>query len=227
MDIKDAVYHIGASYGDSRDNGSNSAIALRTEARGTNVLQTNTLNLGYDIKRTGLEGAVAYGPVKFQAEWLKAKFEADGDKTLVVGGTAGDKDITSWNVQLNWLVTGEPYADTYKNGMFGGRIKPKADFNPRAGLKGWGAWDIGVRYSKFDATDFEAKDTVDVYSGTIQAENGEFNESDAWTYGVKWIPNPNTRFILDYIDTNMDCVSGVVCTKDDEKAINFRAQFDF
>ena len=69
---------------------------------------------------------------------------------------------------------------------------------------------------------------------TPAASTAKFNEAHAWTAGVKWIVNPNTRFMLDYIDTTMDCAQGsaandTACNTvdDSEKALNFRAQFDF
>jgi len=225
LDKKDAVFHLGASYSNSTKNNSASVITIRSEGRGTDILKTAALNPGYDIERTGLEGAVTYGPVKLQTEWLQAKFEGDGVTPVVASGSAGDKDIKSWYVAANWMITGESYADVYKNGLFGNRLKPKASFDPRAGKHGWGAWEIGARYSKFDATDFVAADTADVHNAAGQ--NGEFNGAKSWTLGLKWIPSPNTRFLLNYIKTDMDCVAGFTCTNDEEKAMNLRAQFDF
>ncbi|MDP1523028.1 MAG: porin [Methylotenera sp.] len=238
MDQKDAVYHIGAAYSSTTDTDLTNAIDIRTEGRGTSTVKTNTFstigtaNSGYDLKRTGLEGAVAYGPVKVQGEWLKAKFEADAP-TLIAGGTAGDKDITAWYAAVNWMITGENYADVYKGGMFGGRMKPKNNFDPKAGKWGTGAWEIGARYSKLDASDFKAADLVNAYgvnaaipAAGIAAQN-KFNEVDAWTIGLKWIPSPNVRFMANYVTTSMDCAAGVVCTEDKEKAVNLRAQLDF
>ena len=232
MDIKGAVYHLGAAYSDSSDNHDTNAFSIRTEGRGSNIFTSSALpgigatNKGYDLKRTGLEGAVAYGPVKLQSEWINAEFDPDGNNSLVAGAPAGkSKDIKAWYAAVNWMITGESYADVYKGGMFGGRMKPKNDFNPKAGKYGLGAWEIGARYSKLDASDFKSANIADVFNGT--GENGKFDEADAWTIGLKWIPSPNTRFMLSYVNTNMDCVSGFVCTENDEKAVNMRAQFDF
>ncbi|HPV32698.1 MAG TPA: porin, partial [Methylotenera sp.] len=233
MDQKDAVYHLGAAYSDTSDNHDVNAFAIRTEGRGSNIFQSTApgavgaTNKGYDLKRTGLEGAVAYGPVKFQTEWIKAEFEPDGNNRLVAGAPVGqEKDITAWYAAVNWMITGESYADVYKGGLFGGRMKPKNNFDPKAGKWGAGAWEIGARYSKLDASDFSlGAETADVFNGTN--ENGKFNEADAWTLGLKWIPSPNVRFLANYVTTDMDCVKGFVCTEDKEKAVNLRAQIDF
>jgi phosphate-selective porin OprO/OprP len=240
MDNKEAVYHLGAAYSSTTDSDAINAIDIRTEGRGTSTVKTKPFttigvaNSGYDLKRTGLEGAVAYGPVKVQGEWLKAKFEADAP--TLVGGTAGDKDITAWYAAVNWMITGENYADVYKGGMFGGRMKPKNNFDPKAGKWGTGAWEIGARYSKLDASDFKATDLANPYivsgsaiptSTTGAAGQNLFNEVDAWTIGLKWIPSPNVRFMANYVTTSMDCAATLGCTEDKEKAVNLRAQVDF
>jgi phosphate-selective porin OprO and OprP len=56
----------------------------------------------------------------------------------------------------------------------------------------------------------------------------------AWTVGVKWIVNPNTRFLLNYVTTKFDndiTVSqrnpSASATTGDEKALMLRGQFDF
>lgn len=233
MDNKDAVFHLGASYSQSNENSNTTAIGIRSEGRGTNVIASNAFtalsatNKGYDLDRTGLEAAVAYGPFKFQSEYLNASFNPDGNAALVAGAVAGKSyDVDAWNASVSWMITGEGYADTYKNGLFGGRMKPKNDF---AGVgTGWGAWELGARFSKVDATDFSSAQTATVFNATtVPATVGEFDEAKSYTVGLKWIPNPNVRYLLNYIKTDMNCVSGVVCTNDEEKAVDLRAQFDF
>lgn len=232
MGNKDAVFHLGAAYSNSRENGNVTAFSMRSEGRGTNILTTNgftaigATNSGYDLKRTGLEGAVAYGPFKIQSEYIKAKFEPDANNLLMAGATAGeDYEIKAYNAAVTWMITGESYATTYKDGTFGGRMKPKNEF-VTPGAPGFGAWEVGVRYSKFDASDFNtAAMTADVFNAT--GANGEFNEAKSYTFGLKWIPNGNVRYLLNYVKTDMECITGFTCTDDEEKAINLRAQLDF
>lgn len=228
----DAVFHLGASYSRSSEVTSTTAMALRSEGRGVNVFGSNAFtalgatNGGYDLNRTGLEAAVAYGPFKFQSEYLKAEFEPDGNTALVAGAVAGQSyDIDAWYASVSWMITGESYADTYKDGLFGGRMKPKNEF-VAPGAPGFGAWELGARYSEYDASDFVAAQTA-VITPLVAGNVAEFNGAKAYTVGVKWIPNPNVRYLLDYVKTDMDCVAGVACVTDSEKAVNFRAQFDF
>lgn len=227
---KDAVYHLGMAYSKSNENTGANQLSFGSEGRGTDVVKLNAFtglsatNDGYDINRTGLEGAVAYGPFKFQSEYINAEFKPDGNTALVTGAVAGDNyDIKAWYAAVNWMITGEQYSSVYKGGAFGGRMKPKNDFVGTG--SGWGAWELGARFSKLDASDFDRAQTATVFNTTGNV--GEFNEAKAYTVGLKWIPNQNVRYMLNYVKTDMECVAGVVCTDDEETAINLRAQFDF
>ncbi|MDX1914319.1 MAG: porin [Methylophilus sp.] len=214
MGNKDMVIHLGASY----TQGDLPVAALssqRTEGRGVQFFSTAAFT-GADMERTrtGLEGAVAYGPFKVQAEWAQASFEGTSS-----GNVSYDRELDAYYAEALWLITGETYASAYKGGKFD-RIKPTTNFDPQD--KGMGAWEVGVRYSKFDASDFKTTNAVGtgVLTGT--------NEADAWTLGLKWIVNPNMRVMINYVDTDFDTpvtLGGKV--EDGEKAITMRTQFDF
>lgn len=169
-----------------------------------------------DRKRFGVEAAVAYGPVKFQTEYINTNFE--GKRGRTAAGVAFDNDIKVWYADFNWLVTGESYAEAYKSGVFG-RIKPKSNFDDNIG---WGAFELGLRYSKFDASDFNSILTAPTATTSFTSE------ADAWTAGAKWILNPNARLLLNYIHTDFENDIRVDGKLDDaEEAVVFRAQYDF
>jgi phosphate-selective porin OprO and OprP len=219
---KEAVYHIGASYSSGTIPPA-AAVSARTEGRGITFFTPGAFT-GLDVDRTryGLETAIAYGRFKFQAERINAAFKGRSD--LDVGF---DKDIRSYYGNFTWLMTGEHYAQSYRAGVFN-RIRPINNFSPKGG--GSGAWELGLRYSKFDASDFGNSSAALVGSGVKPSTSA--NVAKAWTLGVKWIMNPNTRFTLNYIKTKFDTPvtvanSGNTATVDDEQALNFRAQFDF
>lgn len=202
---KDNVYHVAAAY----SNGTQSktmAVASNSESKGYGV-SIGTLAADTKRTRTGLEGAAAFGPVKLQSEWIRATYDHV---------TAGDLDVDSWYASASWMITGEKYASSYKGGKFD-RITPIKDFDPKT-LSG-GAWEVGVRYSDFDGKDFR---DAGVLAATAPAQ------VDAWTVGLKFIPTPNTRLMLNYVDSSFDkdIVSGTGQAKD-EKAITMRAQMDF
>jgi phosphate-selective porin OprO/OprP len=195
------VYHIAAAGSWGSDPGNAIKAEANSESKGTTFFSA-TLPVDTERDRYGVEGAVGLGPVKLQAEWIKNKYDL---------ASGSNVDIDTWYAEALWMITGEKYASAYKGGKFD-RMKPFNNFNPDG--QGMGAWEIGMRYSDWDASDFASKGVA--FTGT--------DEADSLTVGLKWIPMPNARFLLNYVRTDYDdAVNG----KDDEKAITFRTQFDF
>lgn len=216
VDWKDAVIHLGGFYAYGKQESGSATPVIQTEARGYKLFETTGVSANkftdtVDRTRSGVELALAKGPVKVQSEYIRAEFDGDGF----------NRDMSAWYASVNWLVTGESFSSTYKEGAFG-RLKPANNFN--IGGSGWGALQLGIRYSNFDGGDFITSNTT----GTGKLATNKTNEADAWTLGANWILNPNTRFIANYVHTSFDdpvTVSGK--TFDDEDAITMRAQFDF
>ena len=221
-DKNDLVLHVGASASSGSIGYSTAAgnsIAQSTEGNGVQFFNVaNILPVHSDRTRWGLETALVYGPVKFQGEYIDSNFK--GKKTPPATSVSFDNDIKAWYADLTWFVTGESYADTYKSGVFG-RIKPKNSFDNKGG---WGAFELGLRYSEFDASDFKAIMTLP----TVAAPNTFTSEANAWTAGGKWILNPNARLMFNYIHTKFDTDIRVNGKLDDaEDAMVLRAQYDF
>ena len=249
MDNKDAVFHVGlgASTTDiSKNNngvtttgdntfwfaGSNQA---RTEARGVNYLKMpsltsiNGVSNEIERKRYAAEAAVAYGPVKLVGEYNRNNFSGDLTTTK-----SFDNSVDAWYLSALWNITGEKFADFYKDGVFTA-VKPKNNFE-FYNLSG-GTWQIGARYSTFDASDFNNATFASINGATTTAANGSVTtinttnstfEADAYTVGINFAPTPNTRFMLNYIETRFDTpilIEGSPEGK--EKAITFRSQFNF
>lgn len=213
---KDAVVHLGGFYAYGKQEGRSAIPTFQTEARGYKFFETSdtTANKFTDpVERTrdGIELALAKGPVKLQSEYIRADFDGQGF----------DREMSAWYASVNWLVSGESFASAYKDGAFG-RIRPKNDF--KSGGNGWGALQLGIRYSSFDGDDFVTSNTA----GEGKLAANKTNEADAWTLGANWILNPNVRLIANYVHTRFDdavTVSGK--NYDDEDALSMRAQFDF
>ena len=224
MGNKEAILHVGGSIASDNDvqKGSSGALAFRTNARGTTFFSAATAAFPntFDISRKGLEGIAAYGPFKLQGEWANMNFS---NTNLAA---SNDKDIDAWYVNASYMITGETYATAYKGGLMD-RLSPKSDFLG-LGKPGWGAWEVGVRYSKFDAKDFD---------NTVAPVANSSNDVHSYTAGIKWITDPNTRFMLDYVYTDFNkYITGYAVDSNtaatgpalkDEKAVNIRAQFDF
>ena len=242
-EIKNAVIHVGASASDGTIGYSNQGTAKGTLKAYTEGAGSSNYGKEYfsvsglatndsDPERTrlGLETALAYGPIKLQAEYMHANFEGKNASAVNY-----DNDIHAWYMDVNWLLTGESWSDAYKNGAFA-RLKPKQSFD---GKGGWGAWELGLRYSKFDASDFEnmlANTSETATRGCTTAAKMAnaattqcySSEADAWTLGLKWMLNPNARIVLNYTHTEFDDpikINGKI--DDSENAGVLRAQLDF
>ena len=251
MDNKEAVYHlgVGATTTDisktgnltNFPTGNNNTLwfpgssQARTEARGVNYLTMPNIGsisgVSNEISRQRyqLEGAVALGPVKVVGEYLKNDYSGD-----LAAGKSFDASVNAWYVSALWNITGEKFADFYKEGIFSA-VKPKNnfDFNNLTG----GAWQLGLRYSVLNANDFNNATFASVNGATTSAANGSVVttnktnstfEADAITLGLNFAPTPNTRFMLNYIETRFDTPILIEGSPEDkEKAITFRSQFNF
>jgi phosphate-selective porin OprO/OprP len=218
-----SVYHVGGSF--SQGTLAGGTLSMTTEPRsgsafgGGNFFSTATFSgTGVDRTRLGLEAVVALGPVKFQGEWLNTNYTGRS-----AAGTAYDKDIEAHYVSVLWMITGERYAETYRNGVFG-RMVPYSNYSP--GGTGTGAWELGLRWSSFNASDF----TGNSANGTGVLATLNSNKADALTGQIKWIATPNLRFYLDYVDTKFGSPVRFATgntTISHERAITMRAAFDF
>lgn len=206
LGMQDGVLHLGLGYTAGTVAAANLTGGMRTEGRGLQFFQaTNPGGTEVDRERVGLEGVVAFGPVKFQSEWVTATYESD-----LVGST--EVEIDAYYAAVSWMITGEKYADNYSLGGMK-QIKPNRPF--RKGAEGMGAWELGARYSKLDAGDMTAG-----FTGT--------NGAEAITIGLKWIPVTPVRVYLNYTQTDFDTpIATATGTTQDEKAITLRTSVYF
>ncbi|HWA13233.1 MAG TPA: porin [Burkholderiales bacterium] len=205
---KDMVLHAGGSFahGNLVANQSPVGGGIRTEGRGMTFFQTANVGAAgqtMDRTRSQLEASLAWNNVKLQGEWITTNYETQ----------AASRDIEVYYAEAMWLITGEKYADAYRSSAYSA-IKPNRAF--KRGADGWGAWEVGVRYTSFDAGDFVAN-------------AGFTNKADAVTVGLKWIPNTNTRVMLNYVDTSFDTPVAIAGgrTTEDEQAITMRLALYF
>jgi phosphate-selective porin OprO/OprP len=202
-------------------------------------------SVGGEIERTRLggEGAFTYGPIKLQGEYIFSNYSGKGvvnpASTPLSSSSTGltnvnyDSDIKAWYVSANWLVTGESYSDSYvaDNGTWG-RIKPRNNVDFSNGK--FGAIVLGLRYSDYDASDFGANTVGGVAYADSTHHITTPTGARAWTGGLTWILNPNTRLAVNYVDTSFKGgeikftdASGATKYTDGEKAVTLRGQFDF
>ena len=227
---KEMIIHVGGSYAEQGISGTQAGATQtqRTLGRGIDFFGTTTgIVHGDTIDRTryGVEGVLSYGPFKAQGEYAHVNWEG------VIAATAAtfDQSAKAWYGDVQWLVSGETYKDSYKKGKFD-RLTPKKDFDPTT-FSG-GLWEVSAGYSKFDASDITTTSSgFKIGSGNLT------NVADTWRVGVKFIPEANTRILLNFVKTDFDravstagissgnATSGINVTS--EKAINMRVQYDF
>lgn len=220
MGNENMVLHAGLSYSTTDlDQASKIGYDGESEGKGVKFFSSQAIaaianDTEIERDRTGIEAAVAYGPFKLQSEWAKVGYDFDATGTTA---TDGSLDIDTWYAQAVWNITGEPWAKMYKGGAWGG-LKPAKDFNPDG--SGWGAWQVGVRYSKFEADD-----------GFRSTGSVGFLEADAWTLGLNFYPNSNTRIMLNYVRSDFEKQDSAVTVNgrsiDDERAFITRVQWAF
>jgi phosphate-selective porin len=154
-------------------------------------------------------------------------------------------------MEFMYNITGESWSDAYKGGAFGG-IKPKTnfmtDYGGAVGM-GTGAWQVGLRTSKYTADQAVSTDTctttgscaTTVITGTTTLGSRVQNSETArtTTYALNWILNSNARVMFNYaetkfghnivmLDTNTS-TSGAYTggATDKERVISVRSQFNF
>ncbi len=201
-----------------------------------------------DVKKNmyGLEFVAAYSATKLQAEYTKASYDATSRASTNASNTFYDTrskgDVKVYYVELVHNLTGESWASTYKNGVVGG-IKPNSNFR-FTDMSGTGAWQVALRFSKFDASSFGANasggETKYTSAGAVAGSTNESYSLEGspvgatTTVGLNWYLNPNARVMLNYSVSKFDTpftpvdISGGTIQKGDMiKTVSLRTQFNF
>jgi len=229
----DKFLHLGVagSYG-SYDTTASATAAIqdiRTEHRGMNAF-TPTFNAGTALRGEitkelrGAEFAYGQGAFKVQAEMAEADFNARNLTTQI--DVVRGKYRTHY-VAFLYNLTGENWYDSYKDGAFSS-IKIKSNYDSSG--SGIGAWQIGLRFSGYDATDLQNTGL----GGASTLTNGS-NKGKTTTLGLTWFINPNSRVMLNHSITTFDQpitaaylgLTGAGTVGDRESVTTLRAQYNF
>lgn len=171
------LLHLGASYSHQNVDG-----VLRYRQRpeanlaGVRYVDTGAFPVD-DVDLYNAELALVYGPVSFQAEYMKA------DADSIIGG---EESFDGWYAFVSWFLTGEHRPYKKDAGVFD-KIKPKRNFGFGEG-DGWGAWELALRYSTLDLDD----------------KNVRGGEETNWTVGLNWYLNTNLKVMLNYVHADID-----------------------
>ena len=189
----------------------------------------------------GLEGIFAKGPFKVMGEYSKGEYTGTHN-----AGNTVTYDTTTYYVESGYFITGEKYADSYKNGVFGG-FKPKNEFDLDKG--DLGAIELALRVEGYDVEDgsissgggrFQGNlsryQSAASSNGSYSSENSAAAKSKATTYtaGIRWILNPNVvvkanlaHTKLGYNYTPIDIGSANAASVNSETLFMTRLQYMF
>ena len=152
-----------------------------------------------NVNQVGVEAAYVRGPFSLQGEYIDVSMDGAADEMGNVAATR-DLDFYGYYVQTAYTLTGETRG--YKNkGAHFDKIKPDSL---------WGAWELLVRYEMLD-TDNEISSTTDAKG------------AEKWLLGVNWYVNNNVKFMLNYINVEIDDFNNLV--EDEGDAVSLRAQY--
>ncbi|MCJ7683112.1 MAG: OprO/OprP family phosphate-selective porin [Desulfobacteraceae bacterium] len=170
------LFHLGFSYSHQFRNKdraeSDMKLRAHPESRLTDQVLVNTGEFpaeGADL--FGGELAMISGPLSFQGEYFHIFTDAS---------TVGNPRFWGFYGYASYFLTGEHRSYDRSRGIFTG-ITPKEDFHLLE--KGWGAWELGFRFSHLDLND--------------KGING--GKETNFTFGVNWYLNEKTRFMFNYI----------------------------
>ena len=211
--------------------------------------QSGKLANHHQNRFAALEGIFAKGPFKLQGEWGQGKVEAKNEKT----GSFVESDLEMGYVSANYILSGEDYAGSYKEGIMKG-IKVKNPFDFEKGT-GTGAWEVGFRYEYLKADDTKISnlsgdagsrargawdcntwnsgrpdDTFGDNAGTTTGCDADIQQ---YTIGLKWIANENVlaKVGITYSDYGVDVIAPDFTTKtntfDSETLLHTRVQWMF
>jgi phosphate-selective porin OprO/OprP len=114
-------------------------------------------------------------------------------------GAFSDPKFSGWYVQGGWILSGEQRRYNIATAAFDGP-RPDKPFDLKAGQ--WGAWELGLRYSRLDLNYLEGA------PGTAQVASAvRGGEQEIWTLGLNWYLNNAIRFQAAYQDVSVDRLS--------------------
>jgi phosphate-selective porin OprO/OprP len=140
------------------------------------------------------EGEFTYlkGPWGFRDEYVQAIFDRTGVGTLTLGGL-GFSDLPAvrfkaWNSAATYLLTKERRPENgtprIKHAVFGPEL-------PGGGGRGWGAWELGFRYSGI-----QGNEPGIFFNNVFTPQNvpAFSRHTDEFSFGVNWYLNYWVRF---------------------------------
>jgi phosphate-selective porin OprO and OprP len=178
-DNESTLLHFGAAY---RYSDAKQGALVRTEPEFNQSPDFVTSDL-FGAERVDtyqVEASLRSGPFWLHGEWLQA--DIDSPSML-------DPSVTGYHVTASWALSGEMRGYNKRVGIF-----KRLPIARTVHQNGWGAWEIGTRYSTLDAND-----------GLLEA-----GDMDIASAGVNWWLTPyfNININYRYITLDKDGLEG-------------------
>lgn len=183
---------------------------LTVDANGIRLANTTSLPANH-VTQWGAESAANFENLYAQAGYYD--FEVDRAPVAYKVFTSSSTSVTQvvqpannsfngWYVQASWVLTGENKGYNPTTAAF---TPPKPDHPFTLDGSGWGAWELGARYSDLNLNDTESDpaSVITAWTGPTTRTYTFYNtvrggEQKAFTLGLNWYPNEAVRFALDY-----------------------------
>jgi phosphate-selective porin OprO and OprP len=173
---------------------------LTTTAGGTPRINANSIDL------INPEIALVWGPFSLQGEYIWSfvnasrqynPFDPATNENLFLPGS--NPTFHGGYVYASFFLTGENRKYLLSDAAFG-RVKPRRNFDLEGG---WGAWEVGFRYSYLCLNSKVSSDPNPPAPGVARVGVRGGIENN-YTVGVNWYPTPNIRWMLNYTYADID-----------------------
>lgn len=165
------LLHLGAAFSYRKPDSHTYSITVRPEAHlAPKYLNTGELPRVENVNLFNAETAFVNGPISIQAEYMGAW----------INTVPQNFRFSTYYGSVSYFLTGE--SKKYQGSYEGfDRVRPNKNFS--GPNRGWGAWEIALRYAATDLNDGSL-------AGGRQTD---------WTAGLNWYLNPATRLMVNYV----------------------------
>jgi len=173
------VLHLGAGYSFQYQDNEKYKLESRPESHLLPELVLAEIDHAKNVNEFTAEAALVLGPFHIQTEYATSVAKTSPESEL----QNDNYYFHAYHGIVSWFITGENKNYSTSSAAFG-RVKPKKNFGKEGGA---GAFELVFRYSSIDLDDTDVR-------------GGYMNNA---TVGLNWYLNPNTRFMINYVFTNI------------------------
>jgi phosphate-selective porin OprO and OprP len=190
----------GLAFGGSVAHGRTCGICGETTFSATNPDQTfiffPQFRVNGGVQRYNGEFTYLRGPLGVRGEYDSANYSRNNVGSLTFGGlgflSAPQIRAQGWNIAATYLLTGEKRPENGTPRVKHPWLGPET---PGGGPHGWGAWEVGVRYSGVQANEPGITYFQFITPGNIPTFD---QHTDQFTFGMNWYPNYWVRYSTEF-----------------------------